>query len=73
MKTLSLSVGDAASPTRYLNADLTPGTGGTVTALAGGMFFRNTAETEILLTVTAAADTPVAGTADIYIQGYVGS
>ena len=74
MGSLAISVGDAASPTRYLDSDTTAQDGGTQTTIAStGRFHRNTAETEILLTVTAAAGTPVAGTYDVYLQGYVGS
>ena len=74
MGVLTISVGDASSSTRYVSGDTTAQNGGTTTTLnSAGRFYRNTAETEILLTVTTAAAVPVAGTIDVYLQGYVGS
>jgi len=74
MGILTISVGDAASPTRYVSGDTNAQNGGTTTTLeTGGLFYRNTAETEILLTVTTAATVAVAGTIDVYLTGYVGS
>jgi hypothetical protein len=70
--TLTLSVGDAASGTRYLSAS-TIGQGGTSTqTLAStGLLFENTVDTEIVITATAGAATAAAGTLDIYLIGFM--
>jgi hypothetical protein len=69
---LSISLGDAALPTRYLNGDVTGRTGGTTVAVAStGLLYKNPAETEILITIGVAAGTPVAGTMDVYLSGFV--
>lgn len=69
---LTLSVGDAASGTRYLSA-ATIGQGGTSTqTLAStGLMFENTADTEILVTVTLQPATAAAGTLVLELDGYM--
>jgi len=60
---LTLSVGDAASGTRYLSAS-TIGQAGTSTQTMAstGLLFLNVTDTEILITVTLQPATAVAGT-----------
>ena len=65
------SLGDAGSSNRYLTAT----SGATAAALAAmaatGMFFRTTADTEILLAVTAAATAAqAAGVLELYFTGF---
>ena len=68
---LTISVGDAASANRYLSAQTGQAAGTTQTLASTGLLFANTADTEILLTMTAAATTAVAGTVDLYLDGFV--
>jgi hypothetical protein len=69
---LSISLGDTVLPTRYLNGDVTGRTGGSTVAVAStGLLYKNPAETEILITIGVAAGTPVAGTMDVYLSGFV--
>jgi hypothetical protein len=68
---LTLSVGDAASGTRYLNASTIGQAGTTTQTLATtGLLFKNTADTEILITVTLQPATAVAGTVALYLDGF---
>lgn len=69
---LTLSVGDAASGTRYLSA-ATIGQGGTTgqTLASTGLLFENTADTEILVTVTLQPAAAAAGTLGLYLDGYM--
>jgi hypothetical protein len=70
--TLTLSIGDAGSGTRFLNAS-TVGQAGTssYTGLVGsGLGFQYTTETEILLTATAGAATAAAGTITVFLAGF---
>lgn len=70
--TLTLSVGDAASGTRYLSASTIGQAGTSTQTLAStGLLFENTADTEIVITATAAAATAVAGTIDLYLSGFM--
>jgi hypothetical protein len=70
---MTLSVGDAASGTRYLSgAALGQSAGQTVTALAStGLLFKNTVDTEILITVTLGPTVAAAGTLDLRLTGYM--
>lgn len=69
---LTLSVGDAASGTRYLSASTIGQAGTSTQTLAStGLLFENTADTEILITATAGAATPAAGTIDLYLTGFM--
>lgn len=70
---LALSVGDASSGTRYLSSSNIGQSGGSTTTLAStGLLFKNTVDTEILLTVTTqASGTFSAGTVDLRLQGYI--
>lgn len=70
--TLTLSVGDAASGTRYLSASTIGQAGTSTQTLAStGLLFENTADTEIIITATAGAATAVAGTIDLYLSGFM--
>jgi len=73
--TLTMSIGDAALTTRLVNASTTARAGGTVTALAaGGAYYTFPVDTDILLTATAAAATPAAGTiTNFYLEGFIAS
>lgn len=69
---LTLSVGDAASGTRYLNASTMGQAGTTTTTLAStGLLFKNTVDTEILVTCTLQGSSSVAGTLDLRLNGYM--
>jgi hypothetical protein len=69
---LTLSVGDAASGTRYLNASTMGQAATTTTTLAStGLLFKNTVDTEILVTCTLQGSASVAGTLALYLQGFM--
>lgn len=69
---LTLSVGDSGSGTRYLSASTIGQAGTTTQTLATtGLLYENTADTEILITVTLQPATAVAGTVDLRLVGYV--
>src|SRR4029077_2773733 len=71
--TLTLSLGDAALPTRILNASNIGQAGGAMPAAAAGAFlYRYPIDTEIILTATAAAAGGIATAVPIYIQGFMG-
>jgi hypothetical protein len=70
---LTLSVGDAASGTRYLSASTIGQAGTTTQTLAStGLLFLNTTDTEILITVTLQpSGTAAAGTVSLYLSGFM--
>jgi hypothetical protein len=69
---LTLSVGDAASGTRYLNASTMGQAATTTTTLAStGLLFLNTVDTEILVTCTLQGSSSVAGTLALYLIGFM--
>ena len=68
---LTISVGDAASGTRYLNASTMGQAATTVTTLGGGLLFLNTVDTEILITCTLQGAASVAGTIALYLTGFI--
>jgi purine nucleoside permease len=71
---MTISVGDAASGTRFLSAS-TMGQAGTLTTTAlttaTGLLFKYTTETEIQVTITLQATTAVAGTIALYLTGFI--
>jgi hypothetical protein len=68
----SFSLGDATLATRFLNGDIGPQSGALTVALAArGLLYKFPADTEILITIGVAPGTPVAGTADVYLSGFV--
>jgi hypothetical protein len=71
---LTLSIGDAASNTRFLNAStIGRGAGGALPAiLTTAIGFMFITDTDILLTATAGAGTPVAGSLQIFLRGFMG-
>jgi hypothetical protein len=71
---LTMSIGDAASTTRFVNASTVARAGGSVTTLGGGSYYTFPVDTDILLTATAAATTPAAGTiTNFYLEGFIAS
>jgi hypothetical protein len=69
---LLLSVGDAASGTRYLSSSTMGQAATTVTTLAAtGLLFLNTVDTEIIVTCTLQGSSSVAGTLALYLQGFI--
>jgi hypothetical protein len=69
---LTLSVGDSGSGTRYLSASTIGQAGTSTTTLAStGLLYKNTVDTEILITVTLQPATAVAGTVDLRLDGYM--
>jgi len=69
--TMTFSVGDAASGARYLAATSGQAAGSSTSLASTGLLFKNVTDTEILITITAAATTPVAGTIDLRLGGYI--
>jgi hypothetical protein len=70
--TLTISVGDAASGTRYLSAATIGQTGATTQTLATtGLLFLNVVDTEIIVTCTLQTATPLAGTLALYLSGFI--
>lgn len=79
---LTLSIGDngnassgiAANPARLVSASTAGVAGGTVNAFAaGGQYYTYPADTEIMLTATAAGVTPAAGNiTNFYLEGFIG-
>jgi len=68
----TITVGDAASGTRYITTPLSIQAASTSTTLAAtGLLFLNTVDTEILITIAAASTTPVAGTVTLYLIGFM--
>jgi hypothetical protein len=69
---LTLSVGDAALGTRYLNASTMGQAATTTTTIAAtGLFFVNTVDTECLITCTLQGAASVAGTLTLYFTGFM--
>jgi len=69
---LALSVGDSGSATRYLSSSNIGQAGASTTTLAStGLLFKNTVDTEILVTVSTQSATAVAGTLDLRLEGYM--
>jgi hypothetical protein len=67
---MTISVGDAASGTRYLSASTMGQAATTTTTLAStGLLFLNTVDTEILVTITVQGT--AAGTIALYLQGFM--
>jgi hypothetical protein len=71
---LTLSIGDAAVPNRFVNASTAGVAGGTInTFAAGGQYYQFPIDTEILITVAAAGVTPAAGNiTNFYLEGWMG-
>jgi hypothetical protein len=74
--TLALSVGDAASATRFLSSNTAGQTGAApvvafTTPATTNVLFAYTADTKILITATTGSATAVAGTIDLYLTGFV--
>ena len=71
--TLSLSLGDALLPGRIFAASNVGQAGGAMPALAAtGFLYRFPADTEIILTATAAAAGGIAAAVPIYLRGFIG-
>jgi hypothetical protein len=69
---LLISVGDAASGVRYLSSSTIGQTGATTQTLAStGLLFLNTVDTEIIITCTVQAASPLAGTLALYLVGFM--
>ena len=69
---LSFTIGDPGSPNRYLAASATGVGGGVLGNLAStGFAYPVYSETEVQMTVAAAAVTPVAGILEFYLWGTI--
>jgi hypothetical protein len=69
---LTLSLGDATTPARFLSANTGGQTGtATQTIVASAIGFKYTVDTNIVLTVAAGATTPAAGTLTAVLWGYM--
>jgi hypothetical protein len=70
--TVAISVGDAGSSVRFLSSSTIGQAGTTTQTLAStGLLFAYTADTKILVTMTTGSATAVAGTLDLYLDGFV--
>ena len=71
---LTISIGDAGSAIRLVSSSTGWRAAAYSTALvAGALGYTYTADTDILVTMTAAATTPVAGTLVFFLKGHIGS
>jgi hypothetical protein len=70
---LTINIGDAANPTRFVNASAVGVAGGTISAFAaGGQYYQFPADTEILITFNGAV-TPAAGSiTNFLLEGFIG-
>jgi hypothetical protein len=69
---LTLSLGDATTPARFISASTIGVAGGKVDVLAAGALgFKYTVETDIQLLVAAAGVTPAAGTIVAFLKGFI--
>lgn len=72
---MTISVGDAALATRFLNASVIGQAGTFVTAFTTpaltNLLWLYTVDTEILITFTLGATVPAAGTIDLYLVGFM--
>lgn len=73
--TLAISVGDAASATRYLSSSVIGQAGTLVSAFTTpattNVLFAHTVDTKILVTMTTGSATAAGGTLDLYLTGFV--
>jgi hypothetical protein len=70
--TLALSVGDSGSGVRHLSSSTIGQAGTTTQTLAStGLLYNYTTDTKILVTATTGSATAVAGTLDLYLQGFM--
>jgi hypothetical protein len=70
--TLTVSVGDALSPNRLVNANAGAQTGAAVPALiAGAVGYQYPTDTEILMSFPAGPVGATAGTGNFYIEGFM--
>lgn len=69
--TMTISIGDAASSNRYVVSVSAGAVIASWTLASTGLLFLNTVDTEILLTIIAAATTPAAGTVTFYMTGFM--
>lgn len=69
--TLQFTIGDAGNAARFLAASTAGQAGGALGSIAtAGLGYRFTADTEIVLTATAAAATAAAGNITLYVRGF---
>lgn len=66
-----LNIGDAGSATRYFSGLNTQAAVTSQTLAAAGLLFKNTVDTEVLVTIGTQAGTAVAGTLDLRLEGYM--
>lgn len=66
-----LNIGDAGNASRYFSGLNTQAAITTQTLAAAGLLFKNTVDTEILITIGTQAAGAVAGTVDLRLIGYM--
>jgi hypothetical protein len=66
-----ITVGDAANASRYVASVSAGAAIASWTLAAAGFLFKNTVDTEVLITIATQAATPAAGTATIYLTGFM--
>jgi hypothetical protein len=65
-------VGDSGSSVRHLSSSTIGQAGTTTQTLAStGLLYNYTTDTKILVTATTGSATAVAGTLDLYLQGFM--
>lgn len=66
-----ITVGDAGNAARYVASVSAQAAITSWTLAAAGLLFLNTVDTEVLITIATQAGTPVAGTATIFLEGFI--
>lgn len=66
-----ITVGDAASANRYVASVSAQAAIASWTLASTGLLFKNTVDTEVLITIATQAATPAAGTATLLFTGYM--
>lgn len=66
-----VNVGDAGSGARYLSGLNTQAAVTSTTLASTGLLYKNTVDTEVLVTIGTQAGTAVAGTIDLRLIGYM--
>lgn len=66
-----ITIGDSGSANRYVTSLNTQAAVTSLTLAAAGLLYKNTVDTEVLITIATQAGTPVAGTVTLYFTGFI--
>jgi hypothetical protein len=66
-----ITVGDSGNAARYVASLNTQAAVTSLTLAAAGLLYKNTADSEVLITIATQAGTAVAGTVTVYLQGFM--